>query len=95
MFVPAKKGEGEVGKTKRGKGTKIMLAVEGKGLPIGLLVTSATPHESKLIAPLLDSIRVSRIGAGRPRARISRLSYDKAADCFKPRCRLMEDQESL
>jgi transposase len=69
-----------------------MLAVEGRGLPIGLTITSATPHESKLIEPLLNTIRVPRAGAGRPRTRIKRLIYDRAADSLKLRRRLLEER---
>lgn len=68
-----------------------MLAVEGRGLPIGLTITSATPHESKLIEPLLNTIRVPRVGVGRPRTKIKRLIYDRAADSLKLRRRLLEE----
>ena len=67
-----------------------MLAVEGRGAPIGLTITSATPHEWKLIEPLLNTIRVPRVGAGRPRTKIKRLIYDRAADSLKLRRRLLE-----
>lgn len=39
------KGGDGVGKTKVGKGAKVMAGVEGNGLPIGLHVASAQPHE--------------------------------------------------
>ena len=42
-LFPLKKGDG-VGKTKTGKGAKVMAVVEGDGLPIGLHVDSAQPH---------------------------------------------------
>ena len=57
-----------------------MVAVDGQGLPIGIKLSSATPHESKLIESTLDTIRIPRIGAGRPRTKIQRLIYDRAAD---------------
>jgi transposase len=47
-----------VGKTKRGKGTKLMAMADGAGLPLAACVTwaaSATPHEGTLVAPTLDS----------------------------------------
>lgn len=43
-----------VGKTKRGKGTKLMVVASGEGIPLGVYVASATPHEIKLIEPTLD-----------------------------------------
>lgn len=41
-FAVAKKGTEEWGKTKRGKGTKIMAVVDRAGLPIDLCVASAS-----------------------------------------------------
>src|SRR6266566_9931612 len=38
----------KVGKTKRGKGTKIMAVADRHGLPVAVSVESATPHEVKL-----------------------------------------------
>ena len=46
-FAPAKKGP-KVGKTKRGKGTKIMAVADRHGLPVSVCVESATPHEVTL-----------------------------------------------
>src|SRR5438876_1424032 len=43
----------KVGKTKRGKGTKIMAVADRHGLPVGVYVESATPHEVKLVVPTL------------------------------------------
>ena len=48
-----KRGSG-VGKTKRGKGTKIMAIADRHGLPIGISVASASPHETKLVATTLE-----------------------------------------
>jgi hypothetical protein len=35
----------KVGKTKRGKGTKIMAVADRHGLPVSICIESATPHE--------------------------------------------------
>jgi transposase len=43
----------KVGKTKRGKGTKIMAVADRNGLPVSICVESATPHEVKLAVPTL------------------------------------------
>ncbi len=51
-------------------------------------LTSATPHEVKLIESTIDKIRVPRLKRGRPRKRIDRLIYDKAADSAALRNRL-------
>jgi hypothetical protein len=47
-----------VGKTKRGKGTKIMAVAEGHGLPIAVCTESATPHEVTLVQQTLAEIFV-------------------------------------
>jgi len=38
-----------MGKTKRGKGTKLMVLADGSGLPISVHVASASPHEVTLV----------------------------------------------
>jgi transposase len=38
-----------VGKTKRGKGTKIMAVAPAASVPLAVTVDSASPHESKLV----------------------------------------------
>jgi transposase len=43
-----------VGKTKRGKGTKLMAMADASGLPIAACVASATPHEVTLVRATLD-----------------------------------------
>ena len=82
-----KRGPG-VGKTKRGKGTKWMVVVDGQGIPLGKLLDSATPAEVTLIEPLLETISVPRKGPGRPKSKPKRLIYDKAADSDELRIRL-------
>jgi hypothetical protein len=47
-----KRGQ-QIGLTRRGKGSKLMLVVESHGLPIGGLVTSAQKAEVKLAEPTL------------------------------------------
>lgn len=43
-----------VGKTKRGKGTKIMAVTDGHGVPVAVHVASASPHETRLVEATLD-----------------------------------------
>jgi transposase len=38
-----------VGKTKRGKGTKLMAVADGSGLPVSVHTASASPHEVTLV----------------------------------------------
>src|ERR1700686_2191035 len=47
-----------VGKTKRGKGTKWMVVVDGRGVPLGNSLHSASPGEVTLAETTLAMIRV-------------------------------------
>ena len=88
-FRTSKKGGDAIGKTKRGKGTKFMVVVDGEGVPIGVSVHSASPAEITLIEETLSTIRVPRGGPGRPRSRPERLIADKAYDSDPFRERLL------
>src|SRR6267378_527493 len=72
-----------VGKTKRGKGTKIMGIADRHGLPVALRTESASPAEVKLVQATLEE----RIVAEVP----ERLIGDKAYDSDKLDQQLMEN----
>jgi transposase len=55
-FRAGKKGGLGVGKTKRGKGTKWMVVVDGEGIPLGSHLTSASPAEVTLVAPVIERL---------------------------------------
>lgn len=55
----AKSGGDGVGLTKAGKGVKIMVLVDARGLPVAVDTSSATPHESKLVQGLFDFMLTS------------------------------------
>src|SRR5438270_593792 len=61
-----------VGKTKRGKGTKIMAITDGSSLPLAIHIESASPHEVTLVT---DTLQASHV-RGTP----DRLVGDKAYD---------------
>jgi transposase len=44
-----------VGKTKRGKGTKIMGIADATGFPVSAHIESASPHEVKLVEATIES----------------------------------------
>jgi len=69
-----KRGSG-VGKTKRGKGTKIMAVADRNGLPIAVHTESASPHEVTLVQATLEQSLLSE--------RPTRLIGDKAYDSDK------------
>lgn len=64
-----------------GKGSKVMVVADGNGLPIGLHVDSAQPHELTLADKTLATVRVKQPGRkGRVRTRPKELIADKAYD---------------
>jgi len=65
-----------------------MVLGDGHGTPIAVATASASVHEVKLIESLVKRVRVPKMGRGRPRKRLGRLIYDKAADSDPLRKRL-------
>lgn len=61
-----------MGKTKRGKGTKVMAIADGGGLPLALYAVSASPHEVTLVHDTLDAT----FGFDLPRRLIGDRAYD-------------------
>lgn len=61
-----------VGKTKRGKGTKIMAIADGNGLPLAVCTDSASPAEVKLVNQTLEQRFIADVP--------ERLVGDKAYD---------------
>ena len=75
-----KKGGALVGKTKCGKGTKLMVLTDARGTPLSVEIHNTSPAEVTLIESLLVRRRLRR----RPK----RLIYDRAADSDPLRQRL-------
>lgn len=69
---PGQKRGRQVGKTKRGKGTKIMGIADSHGLPLALRTESASPAEVKLVSATLEE----RIVADVPERLIGDKAYD-------------------
>ena len=84
---PGEKGGSAVGKTKRGKGTKWMVLVDGGGLPLGVRLESASPAEVTLAEATLAEVKVPR-PRGRPRQKPKRVIADRAYDSDPLRERL-------
>jgi transposase len=70
-FAAAKRGT-KGGKTKRGKGTKIMVVADSHGLPVGLCTERASPHEVKLV----NSTLVAMVILEAPQNRVGDDAYD-------------------
>jgi transposase len=89
QFRSGQKGGSKVGKTKRGKGTKWMVVVDGQGVPLGKQLYSASPNEVRLAEETLASIHVSRRHRrGRPRQKVRRVIADRAFDSDPLRAQL-------
>ena len=61
-----------VGPTRRGKGSKIMAIADRHGLPVACCVTSASPHESKLV----EATIARRFTRAKPKRIIGDRAYD-------------------
>jgi transposase len=70
-------GEG-IGRSRGGLSSKIHLAVDGRGLPMGVVLTPGQDGDNPQLIPLLDGISVRRTGRGRPRSRPEAVLADKA-----------------
>ncbi len=71
-FSKAKGGGDGIGCTKAGKGVKIMILVDARGLPVAVDTCSASPHESKLVQQLFSFVLTSE----RPERVIGDKAYD-------------------
>jgi transposase len=58
--------------------TKIHAAVDGNGRPLAVLVGPGQGGDAPMCLPLLDAIRVPRVGAGRPRTTPDAVLGDRA-----------------
>ena len=61
-----------VGKTKRGKGTKLMAVADGNGFPLSVHAASATPHEITFVRETLAEVFTRE----KPERLIGDLAYD-------------------
>jgi hypothetical protein len=71
-------GEG-IGHSRGGPGSKIHLAVDGRSLPMGVILTPGQDGDNpQLLLPLLEATRVRRTAGGRPRSRPEAVLADTA-----------------
>ena len=70
-------GEG-IGRSRGGLSSKIHLAVDGRGLPLAVILTPGQDGDNPQLIPLLEGISVRRPGRGRPRSRPEAVLADKA-----------------
>lgn len=67
-----------LGRSRGGLTSKIHLAVDGRGLPMSVILTPGQAGDNPQLLPLLDQVHVKREGPGRPRKRPDRVLADKA-----------------
>jgi len=72
LLCGRKKGGRAVGKTKRGKGTKVMALADRHGLPVAIHIESASPNEVTLVEATL----ASRFILAKPKRLIGDGAYD-------------------
>lgn len=70
-------GEG-IGRSRGGLTSKVHLAVDGRGLPMSVIITPGQAGDNPQLMPLLEAINVPRAGHGRPRKRPAAVLADKA-----------------
>ncbi|EDY44547.2 IS4 family transposase [Streptomyces sp. SPB074] len=58
--------------------TKVHLAVDGRGLPLSIVLTPGNVNDATAFGQVLDGIRIPRAAAGRPRTTPDRVLGDKA-----------------
>jgi hypothetical protein len=67
-----------LGRSRGGLTTKLHLGCEQGQKPLSIVLTAGQRGDSPQFVPVLEGIRVPRLGAGRPRARPDRVLADKA-----------------
>ena len=67
-----------LGRSRGGLTSKVHLAVDGRGRPMSVVLTPGQAGDNPQLLPLLDAIRVPRVGRGRPRKRPEHLIADRA-----------------
>ncbi|GAA4887200.1 hypothetical protein GCM10023237_00360 [Streptomyces coeruleoprunus] len=74
-----------LGRSRGGLTTKVHLAVDGRGLPVSIVLSTGNTADCTMLPAVLDAIRIPRIGPGRPRTRPDRVVADKAYSSRKIR----------
>ncbi len=77
-----------LGRSRGGLTTKLHLAVEQGQKPMSIVITAGQRGDSPQFEPVLNKVRVPRLGPGRPRTRPDRVRADKAYASRKNRAYL-------
>lgn len=76
--LQAEPGDHAIGRSRGGLSTKIHQLVDGRGLPLVVLVGAGQAGDSPMFPMLMEHLSITRRGPGRPRTRPDRLRADKA-----------------
>ncbi|MFH9956058.1 IS5 family transposase [Streptomyces roseolus] len=74
-----------LGRSRGGLTTKVHLAVDGRGLPLSIVLSTGNTADCTMLPAVLDAIRIPRAGNGRPRTRPDRVVADRAYSSRKIR----------
>nr|WP_229882385.1 transposase [Streptomyces alanosinicus] len=77
-----------LGRSRGGLTTKLHLAVEQGQKPMSIVITAGQRGDSPQFEPVLNKVRVPRLGTGRPRTRPDRVRADRAYASRKNRAYL-------
>ncbi|WP_262927697.1 IS5 family transposase [Microbacterium sp. NIBRBAC000506063] len=66
-----------IGRSRGGLTTKLHLVADGRGRPLGMMITGGNVNDTTMMTAVLEDIRVPRVGKGRPRTRPDRVLADK------------------
>lgn len=67
-----------VGRSRGGLTSKVHQLVEGHGLPLATIVSPGQSNDAPVLIPMVEQVRVERLGPGRARTRPEELLGDKA-----------------
>ena len=74
-----------LGRSGGGLTTKVHLACDGRGLPLAVVLTPGNVNDCTVFKAVLESVRVPRAGAGRPRQRPHTVFTNKEGSIGAPR----------
>ncbi|MET8330051.1 IS5 family transposase [Streptomyces sp. NPDC005181] len=77
-----------LGRSRGGLTTKVHLACDGKGRPLGFVVTGGNVNDCTRFEQVMDAIRIPHAGPGRPRTRPDHVLGDKGYSSRKFRAYL-------
>ena len=66
-----------IGRSRGGLTTKLHVVCDGRGRPLGMMITGGNINDTTMMTAVLEDIRVPRAGKGRPRTRPDRVLADK------------------